>query len=415
MPPLTTETDVRAAVGRIVVDAPLVDVHTHVYPASFGDLLLWGVDELVTYHYLVAEFFRVSAMDYAAFWRLRKREQADLIWQALFVERSPVSESCRGVLTCLKAFGLDVASRDLAAFRAYFASKDVNDHIDDVLRLAGVRYVVMTNNPFDDVERPLWEQGVEQDARFKTALRVDDLLVNLPKAVTALKRMGYAVTNGLDRQDLAEMRRFLEEWADRMDPLYMAASLPPDFMYPEGSPAGRVLEECFLPLGRDRGLPLAMMIGVKKLTNPGLLLAGDSVGKSRIEAVENLCAANPDSKFLLTYLSRENQHECCIAARKFGNLHVFGCWWFLNNPSIVDEITRERLETLGLSFTPQHSDARVLDQLVYKWTHSRRVIGAALQDKYADLAATGWGPTEEEIRRDVDLLFGGAFEAFLGA
>ena len=415
MAPLTTEAEVRAAVRRIVDEAPLVDVHTHVYPASFGGLLLWGVDELITYHYLVAEFFRITDMDYAAFWKLPKRQQADLIWQALFVERSPVSESCRGVLTCLKAFGLDVASRDLAAFREYFDAKDVNDHINDVFRLAGVRYVVMTNEPFSAQERSRWEEGVEQDDRFKTALRVDDLLVDLPKAVAGLKSMGYDVANGLERRDLAEIRRFIEDWADRMDPLYMAASLPPDFMYPEGSPTGRVLEECFLPIGRDRGLPLAMMIGVKKLTNPGLRVGGDSVGKGRIEAVENLCVENPDNKFLLTYLSRENQHECCIAARKFGNLHVFGCWWFLNNPSIINEITRERIETLGLSFTPQHSDARVLDQLVYKWTHSRRLIGAVLEDKYADLLATGWQPAEEEIRRDVALLFGGAFEAFLRA
>ena len=28
----------------------------------------------------------------------------------------------------------------------------------------------------------------------------------------------------------------------------------------------------------------------------------------------------------------------CIA-RKFANLMPFGCWWFLNNPSIIAEIT----------------------------------------------------------------------------
>ena len=63
-----------------------------------------------------------------------------------------------------------------------------------------------------------------------------------------------------------------------------------------------------------------------------------------------------------------------MAARKFRNLMAFGCWWFLNNPSLVDEITRMRLELIGLSMIPQHSDARVLDQVVYKWAHSRSVI-----------------------------------------
>ena len=113
-------------------------------------------------------------------------------------------------------------------------------------------------------------------------------------------------------------------------------------------------------------------------------------------------------------LSRENQHELCITARKYPNLMIFGCWWFLNNPSIIEEMTRERLELLGLSMIPQHSDARVLDQLVYKWQHSRRIIGDILVDKYADLADTGWRTTQEEIKRDVAMLFGGVMEQFVG-
>jgi len=78
-------------------------------------------------------------------------------------------------------------------------------------------------------------------------------------------------------------------------------------------------------------------------------------------------------------------------------------------------MTRQRIELLGLSFIPQHSDARVLDQLVYKWSHSRRIIADVLADKYEDLAAAGRKPTPGEIRRDVDELFGGAFERFCSA
>ena len=69
-------------------------------------LLLWGIDELLTYHYLVAEVFRVvpaRQLPYETFWKMTKREQADHIWKHLFVERSPISEACRGVLTTLAA------------------------------------------------------------------------------------------------------------------------------------------------------------------------------------------------------------------------------------------------------------------------------------------------------------------------
>jgi hypothetical protein len=40
-----------------------------------------------------------------------------------------------------------------------------------------------------------------------------------------------------------------------------------------------------------------------------------------------------------------------------------GCWWYCFTPSIVKEITQMRIEMLGVAFTAQHSDARVLDQL----------------------------------------------------
>src|SRR6185369_18015135 len=77
-------------------------------------------------------------------------------------------------------------------------------------------------------------------------------------------------------------------------------------------------------------------------------------------------------------LSRENQHELCVLTRKFSNLMLFGCWWFLNNASVVEEITRERFEMLGLGFIAQNSDARVLEQLIYKWRNTRRTIGPIL-------------------------------------
>jgi hypothetical protein len=156
-----------------------------------------------------------------------------------------------------------------------------------------------------------------------------------------------------------------------------------------------------------------MMIGVKKLVNPDLRLAGDSVGKGDIETVEYLCAKYPDNKFLITMLSRENQHELCVAARKFRNLLVFGCWWFLNNPGFIEEMTRMRIELLGSSFIPQHSDCRVMDQMLYKWVHSKKIIADVLFEKYADILDTGWRLDDAELARDAGKLFGGNFWTFL--
>lgn len=72
-----------------------------------------------------------------------------------------------------------------------------------------------------------------------------------------------------------------------------------------------------------------------------------------------------------------------------------------------------RMETLGMSFIPQHSDARVIEQLIYKWDHSKQIIGKVLLDKYTDLLETGWQLTQEEISRDIQDLFGGSFWKFI--
>jgi hypothetical protein len=137
------------------------------------------------------------------------------------------------------------------------------------------------------------------------------------------------------------------------------------------------------------------------------------VGYADVQSVVGLCRDFPRNKFFCTMLARENQHELAVATRKFGNLMLFGCWWFLNNPSLIDEITRMRVELLGTSFIPQHSDARILDQLIYKWDHSRELIGKVLTDKYSDAARAGWPVTEEEIRRDVKLFLKDNFRDFL--
>lgn len=406
---------IRRQVSDAVAQTKVTDMHTHLYAPEFGDILLWGIDELLVYHYIVSENMRWIDTPYDEFWSMPKREQANLIWKTMFLEHSPVSESCRGLLASLEAVGLDVSSRDLESYRKFFAGQKIKDYVDRVFALQNIECVIMTNDPFDDLERPTWDNNRQFDSRFRTALRMDALLMAWPKAVPRLKDWGYDVREDFSGDTVAEVRRYLKDWIARMDAVYMAVSLPPTFAFPEDSALGKLLGECVLPVAEETGKPIALMIGVKKLTNPDLRLAGDSVGKGRIETVEYLCANYPKVKFLMTMLARENQHELCVAARKFRNLHVFGCWWFTNMPVFIEEITRMRLELLGLSFTPQHSDARVLDQLIYKWAHSKSIIADVLAEKYIDIASTGWLVSNDEIRRDVAGLFGGNFWGFVNS
>ena len=412
--PLTDRVGLRAQVFEAVQRAPVIDMHTHLYAPEFGGLNRFGIDELLTYHYLIAEVFRSTDVGYERFWAMSKTEQADLIWRALFVENTPVSEAARGVVSVLDAFGLDTAARDLTEARAFFGGQEFGAHLTRVLALAGVSDVVMTNDPFDDEEAPVWESGAATDVRFHAALRMDGLLNDWEGTSAALAARGYRVEAGLGGGTAGEVRRFLDRWVERMKPLYMAVSLPDDFQHPAADARDRLIREVVLPTAREHGLPFALMIGVRRGVNPALRMAGDGLGRADVGAVERLCAENPGVRFMVTFLSRENQHELCVAARKFSNLMPFGCWWFLNNPSIISEITRERLELLGTSFIPQHSDARVLEQLIYKWAHSRRCITEALGEAYERLLTSGRAVTAGEIERDVSRLFAGNFRAWVG-
>jgi len=269
---------------------------------------------------------------------------------------------------------------------------------------------------FDDHERSIWldDPTVGDDPRFEAVLRIDPLLRDWPLAAGKLAEWGYDVAMDLSGNTLGEVRRFLMDWAERMNPLYMAASLGFNFQYPDDHPSTAIIDEAIVPACTELGIPFSPMIGVKRQVNPALKLAGDAVGKCDIGVIERLCRSHPECDFFVTLLSRENQHELCVAARKFPNLMPFGCWWFLNDPSIIDEMTRERLELLGLSFVAQHSDCRVLDQLVYKWAHSRQKLAEVLTDKYLDLCATGWRLTEGQIREDVRGLMGQNFLDWIG-
>ncbi len=412
---METTASIRQTVEEELSKARFIDVHTHLFKPSLGSLGLWGIDELLTYHYLEAELFRFSEITPEQYWALPKPARAHAIWRALFVENTPASEATRGVVAVLKAFGLPTSGEEaLTEARKFFAAQRLEEHIQHVFDLAGIDEAVMTNDPLDPQEGPLWESGAENHELFHAVLRLDRILEMWPENWRALQAKGYEVDLYLSCRVISEVRRFLTDWCRIMQPVYMAVSLPDTFQFPEESARARLLEHAVLPVCREFNIPLSLMIGVRRQVNPAIRLAGDAGGRADLRSLENLCRNFPENKFLASVLSRENQHELCVYARKFSNLMPFGCWWFLNNPSIVEEITRERIEMLGMSFIPQHSDARVLEQVIYKWRNTRRTLAPILANTYTLLIEDGGCVTRERVRADIEKLFRGNIEQFCG-
>src|SRR6266496_4032545 len=169
----TDRSALASRVETLLAATPVTDIHTHLYDPAFGELLRWGIDDLLVYHYLIAESFRWVDAPYDKFWALTKKQQADLIWEALFVRHSPISEACRGVITSLHALGLEPRKGDLAA-----------------------------------------------------------LPVAWGDTAPLLSRWGYKVGGSLTDETIGEVRRFLADWTKKIDARYLMVSLPPDFEFP---------------------------------------------------------------------------------------------------------------------------------------------------------------------------------------
>ncbi len=271
---------IQSTVDEVLATTPFIDVHTHLFAPSFGDLGLWGIDELLTYHYLEAELFRSSSISPERYWGMPKREQANAIWQALFVENSPVSEATRGVIAVLDAFDLPTDSPDLEEARSFFRAQRIESHVVKVLQMAGVSSVVMTNDPLHPEEQQVWMNGSQSRADFLPVLRLDRILWGWSAHWQILTEQGYSVDAQATGRSVAEVRRFLADWHERMRPVYMAVSLTDDFQFPEDSVQGKLLSEAILPSCREFDVPLSLMIGVRRQVNPRIRLAGDAVGKA---------------------------------------------------------------------------------------------------------------------------------------
>ena len=244
--------DLAAIVEEIVTTTPVIDMHTHLFAPQLGALGLWGIDNLLTYHYLEAELFRSISITPQHYWTLNKPAQADLIWKTLFVENAPISEATRGVIAVLSSLGLDNCATDLQEARAYFASVLLQDHITNVMRISGVSSVVMTNDPLDPAETAEWNAGHAPDSRFHATLRLDRILKEWSAHWEILAAMGYAVEQNGGAKSAAELRKFLDTWAERTKPLYMAVSLPDTFTFPSEDLTSRLLTVLSLLFGTQR-------------------------------------------------------------------------------------------------------------------------------------------------------------------
>ncbi|CAI5716251.1 unnamed protein product [Hyaloperonospora brassicae] len=202
-------------------------------------------------------------------------------------------------------------------------------------------------NPTTTTPPPAWSRKY-----FRSALRVDQVLLGDWASISStldVFKLPYT---------LAGARLLLEKWIDMMKPEYFMAGVPISF-----ESSDEILLQVPLPLAEEKELPIALKF-------------------------DSVLSNNACYECLATLRSLVKQHEVTVEADKFRILHLYGCWWYCNNPSIIEELTRMRIETLSTALTSQRLDTQ-------------------------KLFATGWKMSKSGIQRDVQRLFGQSHEEFM--
>ena len=390
--------ELEGAIDTAVNHCPIVDVHTHLFPDVLGDYYLEGIDSLLTYHYLVSEYLSSSGYDAQAFNMLCKEDQAKLIWNYLFIQHTPFSESCRGILSILKFFNINAKNKSYETLKALYNDSKLTS--SEILDKLNITQVVMTNDPTNFNEWELFQISGWRKDFYKASIRLDQLLESDDVLENCFKH--YHISNS-NLSLFDKLNQLLDLFLAQSNFSYAAISLD--------SLRLNCLLDCnnftkvVLPWLEKNDIPLALMLGVERSVNSYFGLGGDGVGNSDVDGVRDLCQTYPHNKFLVTVLDQNQDRKLTILSKKFPNLTSFGFWWFCNYPENIASSFKSRIQLIGHhNFVPQHSDSRVFEHLIYKWFHFKAILKRELLDEYKHLYDKGWRPSRQDIYRDVNFL-----------
>ena len=387
---------------NIINNTPIFDLHTHLFPPQHEGYFLLGFKNLLNYHYLIAELLTATNINASTFYSYNDEKKASLIWNELFEKRTPVSEACSGVLSILKELKIELNKKSFLSICDEYDNKIQSDK--KIFDLSNVSSLVMTNNPFDLDEWSLFNNSDWDKKIYLASLRLDDLILNYEETFKKAK-------DQTSNQEKSTIIAYLEKCYFQSNPVYAAVSL-------NLTTFNKILDDSMwrdiLVWLENKNLPLSLMLGVRRAVNKDFGLAGDGIGDINLKELSTLCTSFPRNKFLVTCLSLNDQHELTVLARKHPNLRIFGFWWFMNQPTIIKQILKMRIDMLGFSFIPQHSDARVSDQLIYKWNHFKKILHPILLEYYQDLLDKNFPISENILQRDINNLLSGNAKNYLG-
>lgn len=373
-------------VEKFVDEAQIFDVHTHLYPSKFKKFHKIGFIQLLNYHYLIAEFLSTKAISPKSFFKLNEYNKAKIIWNNLFLKNYPFSTAAKGVLQVLQYYGIQNMRMSFQKINEIIKKNNLNE--SDIFEISGVKKVVMTNNPFDYNELNLLRAN--NDSRYIPSIRIDDLFDD------PIKNEIKSSYNLNKESHINKILNLFISLINNYKPAYFALSTENFVEFNKN-----IFFKKFLKTLEKYKKPLMLLIGVKRRINPSFYDAGDGLGYINFEKLENILLKYPNNNFLVTCLDFRDQFRLNVLARKFNNLKIFGFWWFNNNQSIIENLLQQRLELLGDGFIFQHSDARIHDQLIYKWQDFKNIYSLNMTKNYQNLLNLGFRVKPSELENKI--------------
>ena len=376
----TLQRKVRAAVRRM----PAVDLCTRLPVAPMGDPRAHGLTALLTCPALRAQ------ADAAGVDCTQARDAlAEAAFQALFIDRSPVSEAAADALTALERLDFPVARRDWTLLREEQAARRPEHFFQEILDAAELRGVGCVADPFAPDAQRVWQAFAEGTVPEATIPILS--LTTLQRAVAQdvpLDAPGYALDEARYGLPLAELARLADNWAAHTRAQLVCVDVPETPLAQDA-----LLRYVAFPLCRARGLPLLIRLGRE---TAGAQLAWLAQAFAQDEA---LCAA--------VVASAPESVRALISA-------CADPWGHALFPVLAADaaLAGDALGTLGIRGQLYASQATVAEQLPGRWARARRALAQVLYTRYLPLIKAGWGIQSAEIEDDAAKLLGGNWEAF---
>ena len=276
------------------------------------DYFLEGIDNILTYHYLITEYLSSSGVDPEIFLKSNKSSQAEVIWTYLFVSNTPMSEACKGVATILNFFQINWANLSYSELVSQY--NDLKLTHEEIFSKLNIYQVAIICDPTDD-EWKLFEKDDWDRNLYKSTLRLDNLLFDQSKRYQCFNNYGITNSDSIDDsiQEGEFFLKLLDRLWDQSEFVYAAISLSePQLIFLKNMP---IFYHYTLSWLAKKKIPLALMYGVKRQVNPKLGLGGDGFGLSGLEPLEDMLRKT-DNLFLLTTLDSLLAQQTSILAKK---------------------------------------------------------------------------------------------------